>query len=78
MTANGDATYDRYQTPYLGTFIDVQRAGYNFNILNTFQPNSKLSLEIPNLYKSKRVVLARTINSKYHADAAFKYSLWNN
>ncbi len=78
LTANGDAFYDRYQTPYLGTFIDVHRAGYNFNILNTFQLNPKLSLEILNLYKSKRVVLARTIDRKYRADAAFKYSLLNN
>ncbi|OKS86032.1 hypothetical protein RG47T_1479 [Mucilaginibacter polytrichastri] len=55
----------------------MQRAGYNFNILNTFQLNSKLSLEILNLYKSKLVVLARTIDSKYLPDAAFKYSLFN-
>ncbi|RKR80520.1 outer membrane receptor protein involved in Fe transport [Mucilaginibacter gracilis] len=78
LTANGDAFYDRYQTPYLGTFIDVQRAGYNFNILNALQLHPRLSLEILNLYKSKRAVLARTIGSKYRADAALKYSFLNN
>ncbi|SDE95140.1 Outer membrane receptor proteins, mostly Fe transport [Mucilaginibacter pineti] len=78
LTANGDAFYDIYQTPYLGSFIDVQRAGYNFNILNAFQLTQKMSIEVLNLYKSKRVVLARTIDSKYRADVAFKYSLLDN
>lgn len=78
LTANGDAFYDSYQTPYLGTFIDVQRGGYNFNILNAFQLHPDLSLEILNLYKSRRIVLARTIDGKYRADVVMRYSLLKN
>jgi iron complex outermembrane receptor protein len=73
LTANGDFSYDHYQTPYLGDFIDVKRAAYNLNILNSFQFSKALSLEILNLYRSRRIVLARTIAGRYRADAAFKY-----
>jgi iron complex outermembrane receptor protein len=75
LTANGDFSYDHYQTPYLGDFIDVKRAAYNFNVLNSVQLSKSLSLEILNLYRSKRIVLARTIAGRYRADAAFKYNL---
>lgn len=78
LTANADAFYDRFQTPYLGTFINVKQGGYNFNILNSFQLDSKLSLEILNIYRSKRLVLARIIAAKYRADAALKYNVLNN
>jgi iron complex outermembrane receptor protein len=75
LTANGDFSYDHYQTPYLGDFIDVKRAAYNFNILNSLQLSKSLSLEILNMYRSKRIVLARTIAGRYRADAAFKYNI---
>lgn len=78
LTLNGDVFYDRFQTPYLGAFIDVERVGYNANLLNTFQLNDVLSFELLNIYRSKRVVLARTIDGKYRADAAFKYNVLKN
>lgn len=78
LTVNGDTFYDRYQTPYQGTFINIKQGGYDFNILNSFQLDSRLSLEILNIYRSKRIVLARTIAGKYRADAALKYNILNN
>lgn len=75
MTANGDFFYDRYKTPILDTFIDIKQAGYNLNLLNELKATDKLSFELLGLFKSKRVVLTRRIDSKYRADAGVKYTV---
>lgn len=74
LTANGDFSYDHYRTPLLGQLVDIKRIAYTANLLNSFQINKSLALDIVGLYQSKRALLARTIAPRYRVDAALKYT----
>lgn len=78
LTANGDMFYDQYKTPVEDIFINVKQLGYSLNLLNAFQMNQKLSLELLGLFKSKQTVLTRHIDAKYCIDAGAKYSVLQN
>ncbi|AMP97869.1 hypothetical protein AY601_0929 [Pedobacter cryoconitis] len=78
LTANGDFFYERYKTPILDTYIDLKQGAYNLNLLNSIELNPRLSFEIMGLFKSKRIVLTRRIDSRYRVDAGLKYAVLKN
>ncbi|MFI5452202.1 TonB-dependent receptor domain-containing protein [Pedobacter sp. UC225_61] len=78
LTTNGDLSYDRYRTPYLGVDIDVKQVSYSFQALSSFRIGKALTAELIGLYRSNRVQLARTIDGKYRVDAALKYAFAGN
>lgn len=78
LVANGDLFYEQYRTPILDTYINLKQAAYSLNLLNTVEVNHRLSIEILALFKSKRVVLTRRIDSKYRMDSGFKYTILKN
>lgn len=78
LNATGSLWYDHYQGKYLISAIGNALFGFNFNILNSFKLSPKLSLEVLNLYQSRRAQLAGTTFGRYRADATLKYSILNN
>ncbi|KQC00067.1 TonB-dependent receptor [Pedobacter sp. Hv1] len=78
VNANGSLLYDHYQSEYISSAIGNALFGFSFNILNSFKLSPKLSLEVLNLYQSRRAQLAGTAFGRYRADATLKYSVLNN
>ena len=75
--ANANLFYDRYQGMYLLDAIGNRLLGFNFNIRNSFRIHPKITLDILQLYQSKRAQLTATSLGRYRADASVDYSFFN-
>lgn len=69
--------YDDFEGSYLNATLKNKLLGFNFNILNSFKLSPKLSLEVLNLYQSRRAQLAGSNLGRYRADATLKYRILN-
>jgi len=76
LIANVRLFHDRYQSVYLNT--EQALSGFYLHVINSYQVNPKIALEIVNLYQSRRAQLTGTDFGRYRADAALKYSFIKN
>jgi len=76
LIASGRFFHDRYGSGYLNT--EQARSGFYLHVINSFQVNPKIALEMVNLYQSRRAQLTGTAFGRYRADAALQYSFLKN
>jgi len=75
--SNVNFFYDRYKGMYLLDAIRNRLFGFNFNIRNSFRLHPKITLDVLQLYQSKRVQLTGNSLGRYRADASVNYSFFN-
>ena len=76
LIASGRLFHDRYQSVYLNTRQAL--TGFYLHVINSYQVNPKLALEMVNIYQSRRAQLTGTDFGRYRADAALQYSFVKN